>query len=59
LLREKTSHDKHSLSAATTSADEGTIGSSRGKTRCKLPFLVHQLSVFFASARYRVVKITL
>jgi hypothetical protein len=30
---------------------------SRGKAHCKSPMLVHQLSVFFAPARYRVVKI--
>jgi hypothetical protein len=27
------------------------------KAHCKSPFLVHQLSLFFALARYRVVKI--
>jgi hypothetical protein len=56
--REKTLHDKRSPSAATVSADEGTIGMSRGKARYKSPFLVRQLSVFFASTSYRVVKIT-
>jgi hypothetical protein len=30
---------------------------SRGVAHCKSPFLVHQLSVFFTLARYRVVKI--
>jgi hypothetical protein len=38
-------------------ADEGTIEMSKGKARYKSPFLVHQLSVFFAPARYKVVKI--
>jgi hypothetical protein len=37
--------------------DEGTIRISRGKACCKSPFLACQLSVFFAPARYRVVKI--
>jgi hypothetical protein len=37
--------------------DEGTIRTFRGKGRSKCPFLAHQLWVFFASARYRVVKI--
>jgi hypothetical protein len=27
--------------------DEGTIRTSRGKSHCESPFLVHQLSVFF------------
>jgi hypothetical protein len=27
------------------------------KARCKSPFLAHQLLLFFALARYRVVKI--
>jgi hypothetical protein len=58
LLREKTSHDRHSPSTVTASADEGTIETSRGKAHCKSPYLVHQLSVFFISTRYRVVKIT-
>jgi hypothetical protein len=39
------------------SVDEGTIGTSRGKARCKSPFLARQLSVFFAPLRYMVVKI--
>jgi hypothetical protein len=37
--------------------DEGTIGMSIGEACYKSPFLVHQLLVFFASARYRVAKI--
>jgi hypothetical protein len=56
-MREKQSHDRCSLSAATKSTDEGTIEISRGKERCKSPFLVHQLSVFVAPIGYRVVKI--
>jgi hypothetical protein len=39
------------------SSVEGTIGTSRGKTRWKSPFLACQQSVFFALARYRVDKI--
>jgi hypothetical protein len=35
-----------------------TIGTSRGKACYNSPFLAGQLSVFFAPARYRVVKIT-
>jgi hypothetical protein len=35
---------------------DGTIRTSRGKARCKSPFLACQLSVFFAPTRYRVVK---
>jgi hypothetical protein len=38
--------------------DDGTIGMSRGVARSKFLFLVRQLSIFFAPARYRVVKIT-
>jgi hypothetical protein len=38
-------------------ANEGTIGMTRGKARYKSPFLMHQLLVFFAPTRYRVVKI--
>jgi hypothetical protein len=37
--------------------DEGTIGTSRGKAHYKSPFLPRQLLVFFAPARYMVVKI--
>jgi hypothetical protein len=36
---------------------EGTIGMSRGEAFYKSPFLVYQLSVFFAPVRHRVVKI--
>jgi hypothetical protein len=39
------------------SFNERTIGTSRGKARCKSPFLACQLSVFFSPARYMVVKI--
>jgi hypothetical protein len=38
--------------------DDGTIGMSRGVACCKSSNLVRQLSVFFAPARYKVVKIT-
>jgi hypothetical protein len=55
--REKSSHDKRSPPAATMSVYDGTIGTSRGKACRKSPFLACQLSVFFAPARYRVVKI--
>jgi hypothetical protein len=37
---------------------EGTIRTSRGKARYNFTFLAHQLSVFFAPTRCRVVKIT-
>jgi hypothetical protein len=56
-LREKPLHVKQSPSVEASSADEGTIGRSRGKARCKSLFLVRQLLVFFAPTRYRVVKI--
>jgi hypothetical protein len=36
---------------------DGTIGTSREEAHCKSPFLTRQHSVFFALARYRVVKI--
>jgi predicted membrane channel-forming protein YqfA (hemolysin III family) len=36
---------------------EGTIATSRGKACYKFLFLACQLLVFFASARYKVVKI--
>jgi hypothetical protein len=55
---EKPPHDKHSLLVATTSGDDGTIKTFRGKARYKSPFLVCQLSVFFAPVRYNVAKIT-
>jgi hypothetical protein len=55
LLREKPPHDMRSLSAATSSADDRTIETSRGKARYKSPFLACQLSVFFIS-KNRVVK---
>jgi hypothetical protein len=44
--------------AVKESFSEETIRTSRGKARYKSPFLMHQLSMFFAPARYRVVKIT-
>jgi hypothetical protein len=56
--REKPPHDKRAPPASTVSTDDGTIRTSRGKAHCKSPFLVHQLLVVFALARYRVVKIT-
>jgi hypothetical protein len=37
---------------------DGIIRTSRRKAHCKSPLLAHQLSVFFAPARCRVVKIT-
>jgi hypothetical protein len=37
--------------------DEGTIEMSRGKARCKSPFLAHELLVFATPANYGVVKI--
>jgi hypothetical protein len=40
------------------SIGDGTIRTSRGKAQCKSPFLAHQVLMFFATARYRVVKIT-
>jgi hypothetical protein len=55
--KEKTSLDKCSPSTATVSTNEGTIKTSRGKARCKSPFLACQLLLFFAPTRYRVVKI--
>jgi hypothetical protein len=56
--REKISHDKCSPSVAMVSADEGTIRMSRGKAHYKSAFLACQVSVVFAPAGYRVVKIT-
>jgi hypothetical protein len=55
---EKPQDDRHSPSVVTVSVDDGTIRTSREKTRYKSPILVCQLSMFFALARYRVVKIT-
>jgi hypothetical protein len=51
LPKEKTSPDRRSPSAATASTDEGTIGTSSGKARCKPPFLVCELSVFFCTCK--------
>jgi hypothetical protein len=56
--REKPLRDKCSLSVEETSANEGTIETSRGKARYKSPFLAHQLSMFSAPTNYVVVKIT-
>jgi hypothetical protein len=36
---------------------DGTIRTSREEASYKSPYLAHQLSMFFAPARYRVVKI--
>jgi hypothetical protein len=47
----KPSHDKCSPPAVAASANDGTIGTSRGKAHCKSPFLACQLSVFFAWTR--------
>jgi hypothetical protein len=55
--REKISHDRHSPSAAMVSIDGGSIGTSIGKACCNSPFLASQVLLFFAPARYRVVKI--
>jgi hypothetical protein len=38
-------------------ADEGTIGTYRGKARCKSPYLLCHMSVFFTPTRYKEVKI--
>jgi hypothetical protein len=54
---ENPSHVWHSPSVATASVDGGTIRTSRGKACYKSPYPPHQLLVFFALARYRVVKI--
>jgi hypothetical protein len=55
--REKPSHNKHSPPMATMSTNDGTIRTSRGKECCKSPNLAHKLSVFFALARFTVLKI--
>jgi hypothetical protein len=55
--RENPLHVKHSPLAVTVIADERTIRTSRGIAHCKSPFLAHQLSMFFAPARYRVVNL--
>jgi hypothetical protein len=52
-----TENSPHVRCSPSTIADEGTIGMSSGKARYKYPFLLRQLSPFFAPARYRVVKI--
>jgi hypothetical protein len=56
-LREKLWNVKCSLLVETMSVDEGTIGTSRGKAHCKLPYMACQLSVFSASVNYGVAKI--
>jgi hypothetical protein len=43
--------------AMNESFGEGTIRTSRGKARWKSPYLARQMSMLFAPARYRVVKI--
>jgi hypothetical protein len=55
---EKTSLGERLPPMAAMNADDGTIGMARGEARCKSPFLACQLSVCFALARYRVVKVT-
>jgi hypothetical protein len=57
LPRENPVHARHSPSAVIATEDDGIIGTSRGVPRYKLPYLARKLSVFFAPARYRVVKI--
>jgi hypothetical protein len=56
--REKPPHAQRSPSVEKVSVDEGTIETSKGKARCKSPYLACQLSVFSALANYGVVKIT-
>jgi hypothetical protein len=56
--REKPPPIKRSPSEETVNVDKGTIGMSKEKAHYKSPFLVHQLSVFSAMAKYMVVKIT-
>jgi hypothetical protein len=51
--REKPSHGRRSQSTATASANDGTIGMSRGNVCCKSPFLAGELLVFSASTRIR------
>jgi hypothetical protein len=57
LQREQPPHIRHSPSVATASIDELIIETSRGKARCKSPFLASKLSVFPALANNRVSKI--
>jgi hypothetical protein len=56
-LGENPPHARCLPSAVMAIEDDGTIGTSRGVARCKSTFLARQLSVFFALARYRLVKI--
>jgi hypothetical protein len=51
LLREKLLYVKCTPSVEMVSTDEGTIGMSRGKARCKSSILACQLSVFSAPAK--------
>jgi hypothetical protein len=50
-MGEKPSHDMRSPPVVKESTDDGTIGTSRGKARCKSPFLVRQLPVFFCTGK--------
>jgi hypothetical protein len=55
--REETSCGGRLISVVAMNNDDGTIEMFGEKARCKSPFLERQLSVFFASTKYRVVKI--
>jgi hypothetical protein len=55
--REEPSLNKCSPPVATASADDGTIGTSKWRAHYKSHFLAHQLLVFFAPVRYRMVKV--
>jgi hypothetical protein len=55
--REETSYGRRSMLVVVMNADDGTIRTFGGEARCKSPYLACQLSVFFAPAGYRVVKI--
>jgi hypothetical protein len=56
-MKENPLHFRRSPSTMMTIKDDGTIRTYRGEARYKFPFLACQLSMFFALARYRVVKI--
>jgi hypothetical protein len=56
LPREKSLHVKYSPSVEMAIVDEWTIRTFKGKSHYKSSFLACQLSVFSASAKYRVVK---
>jgi hypothetical protein len=47
LLREKPLHDRRSLLAAMVSDDDGIVGTSSGKARCKSPSCAPTVSVFY------------